>query len=260
MKSEIGFQLWAFALNVWREAVRDRLIQILTVFGIILMTFSLILGRMSVGGQARVLVNTGLWIIGVWGIWIVIYLGSNMVRRELLRKTVYLVLSRPVSRPVFLLGKFMGMCLVMVTTFGLLSAAWLVLLKLKSVPISHLHFLTLLFILGEWILLASFSLFFASFTTPLLHNFFLVGMAFLGHWSNDIRIFAENVELSLLKNVLKTLYYILPNLEALNFREAALYGRAISSGLLLEGAAVLFAWSVSALLVANLIFLRRKLI
>ena len=120
--------------------------------------------------------------------------------------------------------------------------------------------LALGFIFGEWMLLAAFSLFFASFTSPLLHNFFLIGITFLGHWSNDLRLFAENTANLWLNNILMGLFYTLPNLEALNFREAALYDQMVRFSLILQGAGVLLAWSMTAFVAANLIFHKRKLV
>jgi len=260
MKSAIGSQLWALAFNVWREAIRDRLLIILTISGTFLMLISLILARMFIGDQGRVIQNMGFWILGIWGLLAVVYLGSNILRQEIERQTVYLVLSRPVNKPTFLMGKFVGILFVLISTFSLLSLVLLVLLQLKAIPLTIQHLWALAFIFGEWILLSAFSIFFASFTTPLLHNFFLVGLTFLGHWSNDLRLFAANANELWLKNLLKAIYYILPNLEALNFREAVLYKEAINSTLLLEGAVVLIGWIVILLIAANLLFIRRKLV
>jgi len=260
MKNVFRSQLRAMAINVWLEAIRDRFLYILTGSGIVVLLSSLILGRMAVGGQERVIQNTGFWVMGIWGLLAVIYLGSNIVRQEIERHTVYLVLSRPVNRPTFLLGKFIGMVLVLFSAFCLLATAWLAVMQFKAVPLTSRHFWALIFIFGEWILLSAFSLFFASFTSPLLHNFFLVGITFLGHWSNDLRLFAENADTIWIKNLLKGIYYILPNLEALNFREAALYNEIISSALMIEAAGVLICWISAALIAANIIFVRRKLL
>jgi Cu-processing system permease protein len=261
MKSVFWSQLRAMATNVWLEAIRDRFLYILTGSGIVVLLFSLILGQMAVGGQERVVQNTGFWVMGIWGLFAVIYLGSNIVRQEIERHTVYLILSRPVNRPTFLSGKFTGMVLVLFSAFCLLAAAWLAVMQFKAVPLTSRHFLALIFIFGEWILLAAFSLFFASFTSPLLHNFFLVGITFLGHWSNDLRLFAELADTIWIKNLLKGIYYVLPNLEALNFREAALYpNEIISSALIVEATGVLICWISAALIAANIIFVRRKLL
>jgi len=260
MKSKIGSQIWALALNVWRESSRDRGIAILVVFGVIFILTSHVLGQMAVGGKIRVIQNMGFWVIGFWGLFTVLYLGSNIISRELKHHTIYMVLSRPVNRTVFLLGKFTGMLIVLFLIFLLLITVWLGLLLFEGIDISGMHFIALVFIFGEWVLLAALSLFFASFTSPLLHNFFLIGISFLGHWSNDLRLFAENTKDIWLQYILKIIYFILPNLEALNFREIALYNREISAGLLLQGGTIILAWSTITFIAANIIFARRRLI
>ncbi len=258
--TEFLFQIRALSINVWREAVRDRLVQLLVGFGFALMLVSLAFGEMAVGGGHRILQSMGFWIMGIWGLLAVLYLGSNVIRNELQRKTVYLVLSRPINRTVFLIGKFIGMILVLLTTFALLSLGWLVLLQLFGVAIGGMHFIALIFIFAEWVLLAALSLFFASFTSPILHNFFLVGITFLGHWSNDLRLFSENAKSVVMANFLKVIYHILPNLESLNFREAALYDETVAAGLIWQGAGVLILWMALFLVAANLVFVRRRLL
>lgn len=159
-----------------------------------------------------------------------------------------------------MLGKFFGMSLVLASAFALLSGAWVVLLLSKGIALRAAHFWALGFIFGEWLMLAAMSLFFASFTSPLLHNFFLISVSFLGHWSNELKIFADNAKTEFLKHLLNTLYYILPNLEALNFREAAVYNDVIGHTLIWQGALVLLGWTVTALVAANLIFMQRRLL
>ncbi|MGE0086986.1 MAG: ABC transporter permease [Desulfococcaceae bacterium] len=253
-------QIRSLSLNVWREAVRDRLVHLLAGSGIFLMIFSLVLGRMAVGGGDRVLQSSGFWIMGIWGLLAVLYLGSGIIRNEISRKTVYLILSRPVSRPVFLAGKFIGMLMVLFSAFVILASAWLILMNMAGIKTGWLHFGALLFIFGEWILMAAVSLCFASFTSPLLHNFFLTGISFLGHWSNDLRIYSENVNDVIFRYILKGLYYLLPNLEALNFREAVLYAQPLDVSVMTAGAGVLLCWMLVFLISANLIFVNRKLI
>jgi ABC-type transport system involved in multi-copper enzyme maturation permease subunit len=260
MKKTTWSQIWPIARNIWLESVRDRLLIILTTSGLLLFIFSAVLGRMAVGGEQRVIQDMGFWVLGVWGILAVIYLGSNIVRQEIQRHTVYLVLSRPVSRSVFLCGKFFGMMIVLFSIFSVLSLFWIGLLYVKSIPFTGQHLWALVFIFGEWVLLASISLFFATFTSPILHNFFIVGIAFLGHWSNDLKLFAENSKDLWIKTLLQVIYHILPNLEALNFRNDALYGNVLQIKMILTGGTVLFFWIITALIAANLIFLKRKIL
>jgi ABC-type transport system involved in multi-copper enzyme maturation permease subunit len=253
-------QIRAMALNVWLESLRDRLLHVLVGGGVVLLFFSLSLGEMFVGGRERILQSFGFWMLGIWGLAAVMYLGSGILKREFQQKTIYLILSRPVGRTTFLVGKFCGMLLVLMTAFVLLTILWLPLLEAAGVEVRSQHVWAVLYIFLEWVLLAGMSLFFASFTSPMLHNFFLVGITFLGHWSRDIEIFARNAESPLSAGLLKALYFVLPNLEALSFREAALYGDPLSAGLLLKGAGVFAGWILVFLFAAAAVFQKRRLL
>ena len=253
-------QVWSLAVNVWMESIRDRLVHVLTGTGIIMLFFSLVLGDMTLGGHERVIQNTGFWVLGIWGLLAVMYLGSNILRHEFKLKTVYLIVSRPVNRQTFLIGKFFGMVLVLTSLFIALFLTWVFLMGMVKVDFTSKHLIAVVFIYGEWLLLAAISLFFASFTSPMLHNFFLVAVTFLGHWSNDIRVFSENAKEPALKIILKGIYYALPNLEALSFREAALYNETIPWSLILIGTTTQVFWLTAALVAAILIFMQRRLL
>ena len=180
MKSVFRSQLWAMATNVWLEAVRDRFLYILTGSGIVVLLSSLILGQMAVGGQERVIQNTGFWVMGIWGLLAVIYLGSNIVRQEIERHTVYLILSRPVNRPTFLLGKFTGMVLVLFSAFCLLAAAWLAVMQFKAVPLTSRHFWALIFIFRRVDIISCLQPFLCQFHLTSFAQLFPCGNHFFG--------------------------------------------------------------------------------
>ncbi|SMC73259.1 ABC-type transport system involved in multi-copper enzyme maturation, permease component [Desulfocicer vacuolatum DSM 3385] len=252
------FQIRAIAVNVWRESIRNKSLQILTGSALVFLCFSLVLGEMAVGGRERIVQNAAFWMFGSWGLFATIYLGANIIQREYQRRTVYLILYRPVTRPVFLTGKLLGIVMVLMCIFCSLFLFTVLIFKVAPVQITAMHIMALLFIFGEWILLAAMSLFFAAFTSPILQALFMVGIYFTSHWSKDLYIFASNSQDILLKNTLNIIYYILPNLEALNFRGDALYSRVVPHQLLLEGALVLICWTAVFFTAANLIFSARR--
>lgn len=259
MTNTWGFQIWALARHVWIEALRDRVIQVLCVIGLTLQAFSIVLSRMAIGSHARVIQDMGFWVLWISGLLGVLYLGSNLVRMEIQNRTVYLILSRPVSRSSFLLGKFCGMILVLGTNYFILGLSFIGIMLLSGIQVSGQHILAMFFIFVEWVVLAAFSIFFAGFTSPLLHNFFLTGVAFLGHWCNDLRLFAKNTESQVVKGILNALYFVLPNLESINFKEAALYGDPVPNALLFGGVLFAAAWTGTLLFAAATIFSGRKI-
>ncbi len=168
------FQIRAIAVNVWRESIRNKSMYVLTGSAFLFLCFSMVLGEMAVGGQERIVQNATFWMFGTWGLLSSIYLGANIIKQEYQHRTVYLILSRPVTRFAFLSGKFLGMLLVLICIFCSLFLFTILIFKLVSVQITGMHIVALMFIFGEWILLASMNIFFAAFTSPILQGFFML--------------------------------------------------------------------------------------
>src|SRR5256886_17491131 len=102
-------RLWHVAFNTFREAVRDRVLYNLVFFALLLVGCTPLFGKISIGLERIVLVNLGLTAITVFGMVIAIFIGIGLVSKEIERKTLYTVLSRPVRRWEFILGKYFGL-------------------------------------------------------------------------------------------------------------------------------------------------------
>src|SRR5438445_8533951 len=97
------------AFNTFREAVRDRVLYNLVFFALLLVGSTPLFGQISVGLERIVLVNLGLTAISIFGVVIAIFIGIGLVSKEIEKKTLYTVLSRPVRRWEFILGKYFGL-------------------------------------------------------------------------------------------------------------------------------------------------------
>ena len=98
------------AKNAFREAIRDRILYNLILFVLIITASAIFLGELSGGQEARVIVNLGLSSILLFGTFIAIFVGVGLVWKEIEKKTVYSIFSKPVSRSNFIVGKYLGLC------------------------------------------------------------------------------------------------------------------------------------------------------
>ena len=105
MTNRIG----AIAFNTFREAVRDRVLYNLIVFAFLMIGASLLLGQITIGVQRQLLINLGLTAISIFGMLIAIFIGIGLVSKEIDKRTLYTVLTRPVQRWEFIIGKFFGL-------------------------------------------------------------------------------------------------------------------------------------------------------
>ncbi len=253
-------QVWAFALITFKENLRNNAYLILVLTGICLFAAASMLANMAVGDQARVVLDSGFWILGILGVVSGLVLGLNAVQNDLNKKIVYTMLSRPVDRWVFISGKFTGIMAMGWLIFVTLSAILVLALVMTGTPVSVNILTAVGFIFLEWCVLFGFSILFASFTSPLLHALFLFSIYFIGHWASYLFAYAQNVQDRLLEKILLILYYGFPNLEALNYRAQALYQTPIPAGHLVQSLATGFGWTVTAFVLAVLIFNNRKVI
>src|SRR5712691_3065735 len=107
-------RLSAITLNTFREAVRDRVLYNLVIFVLLLVASAPLFGQISIGMERLILVNVGLSSISLFGVIIAIFIGIGLVSKEIEKKTLYTILSRPVRRWEFILGKYLGLIMTLV--------------------------------------------------------------------------------------------------------------------------------------------------
>ena len=101
------------ARNTFREAVRDRVLYNLVVFVLLITGSAIFLGELTAGQEARTIVDLGLGAMLVFGAFISIFVGVSLVSKEIERRTIYAIFSKPIGRGEFIIGKYLGLCLTL---------------------------------------------------------------------------------------------------------------------------------------------------
>ncbi len=251
-------QIMVIAVGVWKEFVRNKGVFTLVCTFLCLLLLSHVIASASPINGDRLFQTAGFFFFGIFGLLTNIMIGSSLIR-EINEKRVYMIMVRPIGRTTFLIGKFIGNSFALLSIFLPVTLIWGLLIFLNHIDLSYLHIITLAFILGEWIIIAAASLFFATFTTPLIHGLFLFFIMFAGHFSRDLIIYSTTSSYSLVKELSIYLFYIIPNLELINFRTAALYNQTIETGQIFSGLAIVTCWTGALVACAAIIFSRKKL-
>jgi Cu-processing system permease protein len=148
-------RIYAIALNTFREAVRDRVLYALLGAGISVVLFALALGELSLHQESRVVEDLGLATVSLFSAWTSIFLGSSLLYKEIERKTLYVILPKPISRAEFLLGKYLGIALTIFVFVSVMGGALLGVLAVEK-GLSFGFFMAFvvgvlsLFALGAW--------------------------------------------------------------------------------------------------------------
>src|SRR3990172_401765 len=238
----------AIALNTFREAVRDRILYAILIFALVMLAGSTILVTISVGEEAKIIKDLGLACISIFGTLIAVFLGMGFVSKEIEKRTVYTIISKPIHRHQFILGKYLGLVLTLLVNVSVMALVLVALVSLWEGMSSARLFLAVLFIFLELMLVTALALLFSTFSSPTLSAMFTLCLFIAGHLSADLRLFAARFGGRLIRAVAEGLYYVLPNLSRLNFKDQAVHGIGVNGGTV--ALSLIYAILYSAMLVA----------
>jgi ABC-type transport system involved in multi-copper enzyme maturation permease subunit len=255
MNSRVGY----IAFNTFREAVRDRVLYNLIAFALLLSGAAILVGEISIDIERLVVVNLGL--TALFGVVIAIFIGIGLVSKEIEKRTLYTVLSRPVRRWEFVVGKFFGLTgTLVVNTLCMALGVFLALLYVahKFEKMDEWVLVALYFIVLQFFIVCALSLLFSSFSTPLMSAVFTFALFVIGNLAEDLRGFAR-VTHGLGGWLGTGIAYLVPNFSALNVISQVAHGDPVPGRLILYNTVYALLYSAMAISGAVLIFQRRNL-
>lgn len=246
-----------FAQNTFREAVRDKLLYNLLLFALLMIVSSVLFADLHLGYRSRIYRDFGLSAIALFGTLIAIFVGINLVYREISQKTIYTMLAKPVHRWEFVLGKYAGLLGLLALEILVMAACFLGVLAMQGSEVSPGLLIAVGCIFLELALVTALAIFFSSFTTPYLAGMFTVALWITGHLLADMRAFGQHSEVPAARVVAEALYWVLPNLDRLDLKSEAAAGHLIPAARV--GLCTLYAMLYSGtLLVASVLLFRRR--
>jgi len=216
--------------NTFRETIRDKILYNLVLFAVLLIGASVLLGTLTIGEQARIVNDLGLAAINLVAVIIAIFVGIGLVTKEIERRTVYTILARPITRVQFVLGKYMGLGLIVIVNITIMFVMFLGTILLTGNEIHGSLFQAVELILVETLLVMAMSLFFSTFSSSTLSATMTLGLFVVGHLTSGLKGIAEKSQSQFTEAALTALYYICPNLEMLNIKGQAASGLLVAAG------------------------------
>jgi ABC-type transport system involved in multi-copper enzyme maturation permease subunit len=248
------------ALNTFRESARDRVLYNLVLFVLLLIVASVVMGRIAVGQEAKVVIDLGLSSMTIFGVLIAIFLGIGLVSKEIEKQTIANILSKPVRRSEFILGKYFGLCLTLLASSAVMAIAiTLALVYVKGgFDAQQLQLWSAVFLIFlELAIITAVALFFSCFSTPALSALFTLLIFLIGRWSPDLKLVAETSTSVITRVVSRGLYHLLPNLANFNYINETAHGQS-APWQIIAGSAVYAAFYIAALLAAAVIIFERR--
>ncbi|MBR8829565.1 MAG: ABC transporter permease [Gomphosphaeria aponina SAG 52.96 = DSM 107014] len=252
-------RIWVIAANGFRETIRDRILYFIGFFALLLLLALQLLPQVAVGTDEKIFLDFGLGAIGLLSAMVAIFVGTGLISKEIEKRTVLVLISKPVSRGEFILGKHLGLCSVEAVLVGAMALIYLGLLRWSQIAFQLGSLLvSLLYLLIELALLTAVAMVFSVFTSSILATLLSIGIYFMGHFSRDLLKLGKITENENIEALTQTLYLILPDLERLNLRNQAVYGLLPNTSELLLDALYGLVYMVLLLTVAILVFSQRE--
>lgn len=250
-------RLLSIAANTFRETIRNKILYVILAFALVVIGLTWFLADLSVGELSRIVADVGLASIHLFGVTIAVFLGITLVSQEMERKTIYLVLSKPVPRWEFVLGKAAGLCATILLTTSVMAFTLFAVYAAFSGKAEAGVLLASTGIYFELVLLVCFATLFSTFTTPTLSAMFTLALFAIGHLSQSLFLMGGRAKSAGARAAASFLFYLLPNLEIFNWKNGVVYGEVRSPALLLPAAAYLACYGGAVLLLACLLFSRK---
>ena len=245
------------AHNTCREAIRSRVLYILLLFALALIGSGVALSALSYVEQERILQDVGLAATRVFALTIAIFLGISLLHREIERRTVFTVLSKPIGRSEFLLGKYGGLVATLLLQIAAMGLAFAAVSGATGAALSGAHAAAFFLIAVEVSVVVALALLFSSFTTPLLAAFFTAGIVVVGNLSRDLYDLGSRAELPAFSTASAVLYRVLPDFAAFDLGRHAVHGLAWGAADLLWPLCYGVSYAAALLIAASWLFERR---
>jgi ABC-type transport system involved in multi-copper enzyme maturation permease subunit len=252
-------RIWAIASNGFREVIRDRVLYIIGFFALLLVIALRLLPEVAATTENKILIDFGLGAIDLLGVIVAVFVGTGLINKEIEKRTVLVLIPKPLNRAEFIIGKHLGLVGVLAVLIVAMTLIYLILLSFSQVeyPLGSILVSTLYLFL-QLCLITAVALMFGVFTSSLLAALLTFGVYLMGNLSPDVLKFGNLSQNSSVQMLTQGLYLVLPDLSRLNLKNEAVYGLLPSPLTLLSNGLYGLFYTVLLLAIAILIFSRRE--
>lgn len=254
-------RILVIAANVFREVVRDRILYMIGFYALILAAAFWLLPEIAAATENKIFLDFGLAAMNILGLIVAIFIGTGLINKEIEKRTVLVLIAKPISRIEFIAGKHLGLCSVLALLITAMTAIYFAFLQLGNIayPVGSI-IIAAIFLFLQLSLITACAIAFGVFTSSVLATLLSFGVYLMGSFSQDlVQLGRLNRNLDL-QRLTQFLYLILPNLSRLDLKNQAVYGTDLlpSTLTLFTNACYGLLYTAMVLAIAILVFSRRE--
>ena len=245
--------------NVFREVIRDRVLYLIGLFAIFLGVCVRLLPEVAAATEDKIILDVGLAAMNLLGLVIAVFVGTGLVNKEIEKRTVLVLLAKPISRSEFIIGKHLGLSAVLAVLVATMTAIYMGILSLSQTPYPRVSIaVSSLYLFLQLALITAVAIAFGVFTSSLLATLLTFAVYLMGNFSRDLVSLGALTKNVTIESITRGLYLVLPDLARLDLKNQAVYGQLPGLDLLLMNAAYGLLYIVVLLTIAILIFSVRE--
>jgi Cu-processing system permease protein len=248
----------AVALNTFRETIRDRVLLVVVLFALAMIVASLWLASISLGQQGRLMIDFGLVAVTAFGVLVAVFVAAGLLHKELEKRTVFILFSKPVGRAEFIWGKFAGLCTTMLIVVMGMGAFLFLLTWLVTGQVSGWLLAASALIYLQVLVVMAVTIFFSTFASAILASVLGICVFVAGQLSRNVLTLTRLGKNPLTEAISWVVYVVIPNLSAVDIKAGVVGEQTLAWGQIGLWAAYLLAYAVVVLGLAALIFRRKE--
>jgi Cu-processing system permease protein len=251
-------RVWAVAANTFRETIRDRILLVIVLFALAMIVAGLWLASISLGEEGRLMEDFGLVAVSAFGVIVGVFVAAGLVRKEIDKRTVFILFSKPVGRGEFITGKFCGLSVTMAAvvlgmTVFLFLLSWLV-----AGAANGWVLIAGAFIFLQVLVVMAVTIFFSTFASPILASVLGLCVFVAGQLSHNVLSLTHFGQSAVLEGLSWIVYVIVPNFSAVSLSAVVVGEESPQWSTIAGWGGYLVAYAVVMLALSWLVFRRRE--
>jgi ABC-type transport system involved in multi-copper enzyme maturation permease subunit len=246
--------------HVFREVVRDRALYLVGLYALALVLAVRLLPEVAATTEHKIALDFGLAAMTLLSLVIAVFVGTGLVNREIEKKTVLVMMAKPISRAEFIVGKHWGLTAVLALLVAAMTGIFLGIMAASQValPLTNI-LLSSGFLVLLLSLITAVAITFGVMTSSLLATLLTFAVFLMGSFSRELVQLGKLSKNPSIELVTQSLYTLLPDLARLDLKNQAVYAATMPGPMDLTINALYGVLYIALLLVlSTAIFSRRQ--
>ena len=252
-------RVFTIANNGFKEVIRDRILYFIGFFSLLLILAQRIIPEIAAGTHEKILLDFGIGAIAILSVVVAIFVGTGLINKEIEKRTLLMLIPKPISRAELILGKHLGLTSVLAIMITIMMAIYLAMLSFADISYPTGALITAgVYLLFELALITAVAILFGVFTSSILATLLSFGVYLMGHFSEDLVELGKLSKNASIESLTTSLYLVLPNLSRLDLKNEAVYGLLPNSTELLFHALYGLLYTTLLLIISMMIFAQKE--